>query len=691
MTPTKALALLGLAAVSCSDGDLLPPIQNRVTLAPFAGCTELEQFIEDTAVQEMRAQIRAEKEGTWYWRGGFASEGDVQPTAASAGENSPAPPSHYTTTNTQVSGVDEADFMKNDGTRIFVLSGQKLYAAKSWPAQDLALASSLPIEGYPHEMFLDDKGRLVIFSQVWTSWYDPKARVPACIDSLDCSWSYSNTSKVTVIDAKNEAALQVIDEIYLPGNYSSARRIGASVRMVLSDSFHWPSTLRFYPDYDPNQPNRYQDKGRLNQALDTLADENEKLLRARTLAEWLPRAKHRVGGNLVDLPYRCGDFYSSNAPERLGLVTVATLNLDKPGTAPARTSVLGEAGQIYASSSSLYVASPHWWWWPAPGQSNFTYLHKFDLTDPDRAPYIASGGVAGTLLNQFSLDEHQGFLRIATTIDRRVVDWGHPESRWGRTETTNRVYVLGEQSGALHIVGQTPEIAPGERLYSSRFLGAHGFLVTFRQVDPFFTLDLSDPTHPHLVGELKIPGFSTYLHPLDDNHLLTMGTYLPEPVNGHTDWSQRRMKINVFDVSDFTAPKVMFEQLVGTSAGWTEAAWQHKAFNWFPERKLLAIPFSDYAPNPQGNYWTSFVSDLRLFSIDLQTGITPRGSLSMRDLYISHGRETWNGYYSPWIRRSVMASDQAGHEFVYAISDAGIRAAAVESLQSPLQTVLFSK
>ncbi len=687
------LSLVG-SLVACDGGDGTPAaIQNRLTLETFADCSSLEQYIEDEAVRDMKQQLDCQKDGGWC--GGGLRGGVLEAADASAGAPSAAKsgPSAYTKTNTQVAGVDEADFMKNDGTRIFVISGQKLRALSSWPANALSLKSSLQLEGYPTQMFLDEKNRVVVFSSVYSK-YDGfiegssggvGAADIACAPGFGlCGSYYGNTTKVTVIDVADIANMKVTGEYYLPGSYANSRRIDSSVRIVLSDYFRWPSTVKFWPDTN-NDPNLYSDKRRWNAALDALKAENERIIRAQTLSQWLPPVRRKLaGGSTVEVPYSCGDFYKSNASVHLGLATVATLNLDTPDAAPARSSIVGEVGEIYASQKSLYIASSHWWWWPMPGQTDWTYLHKFDITDKNRAVYVASGGVEGHIVDQFSMDESNSYFRVATTLNRRVADLANPSNRWGRIETSNRISVLGENAGALNLVGQTEELAKGERIYSSRFVGDRGFVVTFRQVDPLFTFDLSNPSQPRKVGELKVPGFSTYIHPLDANHLLTMGVYVPETGTG-----PRNLQLQIFDVTDFANPKQTFTQLIGSAYGWSEATYEHKAFNYFPERKLLAIPFSDYVP-VASDPWGRFVSEIRVFGVDAATGFTQRGAVSMKDVYTVAGTPEFYYYYSPWVRRSVMASD-AGQDYVYAVSDAGVRSVNLAAPSTPLATVVFPR
>jgi hypothetical protein len=284
------------------------------------------------------------------------------------------------------------------------------------------------------------------------------------------------------------------------------------------------------------------------------------------------------------------------------------------------------------------------------------------------------------------MDEHEGFLRIATTYTKPAAD---PEEPW-RQETANRVSVIGEAaSGQLELVGQTEELAVGERIQSARFVGDKGFVVTFVQIDPLFTIDLSQPSAPKVIGELKVPGFSTYIHPLDEDNLLTIGIHVPEP-GSPEPVGMRHLKLTIFDVSDFADPREKFTELVGSSQAWSEATSEHKAFNYFADKKLLAIPFSDYAQtwSSEGEYWSSFVSELRVFDIDAAQGIALRGSVSFGEIYREGGVYDWAWYYTPWVRRSVMASDDAD-TYIYAISDAGIRVAEADALDAPLATVRF--
>jgi len=676
--------LLGAVVVAgCSNG--IPPnqaIQDRVALESFDSCGKLEQYIEDSAVLDMRAQIEMEKQGWYFWglRGGVVLD-------AAGAPSTPSGPSAYTTTNTQVAGVDEADFVKNDGTRIFVLSGDTLYLNQSWPADQLHGTGKLQLEGWPREMYLDGN-TVLVFSTIWYPYpFADQAVASMVCAPMWCGYYYGNTTKVTVVDVSDMSAPRVTGEFFQPGSYTSSRRMGDSVRMVMADSFRYPPGVKLWPDYDPAFS---QDHDLWVRALDALEGQNERAIRDATIDQWLPHSFYRdAGGVTHDLGYSCSEFHKTNAPTKLGITTVGTINLGAAaiaanGGAPPlrRTSVIAEPGEIYASQGALYVASGHWWWWPEPGQQDYTYIHKFDLTDPGDARYVASGGVEGHIVDQYAMDENaDGFFRVATTIATRRADPNNPQNLWGVMDTTNRVSVLGERSGTLEVVGRSAEIGAGEAIRSARFIGNKGFVVTARQTDPFFTFDLSDPANPTQVGELQVPGFSSYLHPIDDNTILALGVYT-DP-NGQ-NWQERSIRLSLYDISDFAHPREASTQLVGTAYGWSQALWDPHAFNYFGAKKLLAIPFWDYTGNGSGNYWDWYTSDLRVFGVDPAAGFTVKGSLDMGDVYMSSSYNQWTWYWRPWVSRSVMADD-----FVYAISDAGIRVANVNSLSVPLATALF--
>ena len=664
----RTLFIAAVAAAACSKASPPPPdVQRHVALQRAANCASLQQTVQDAAVRQMRSIMDVYKQqsyGVPMMLGG--AEGDATPQAAAAA------PSSYSTTNVQVAGVDEADFVKNDGTRIFVLSGQKLYAAQSWPPENLAIMGRLTLEGWPSEMFLDGD-RLVVFSSIWTQPTGVPAPMTAGAGLMPYFYGSADT-KITVVDVSDLQNPTVTSELYLPGSQSGARRIGDSVRVVLSDGVRWPDGMRWWPDWDPALMQNHE---LWVAALDRIEDANESIIRATPLQKWFPDGQRKTdGGGVVDVQYQCSDFYVSNAPERLGLVTVATLDLAHPDTV-SRASIVGEAGLVYATAQHLYVSSEHWWWWPWAGQRDYTYIHEFDISDPASAGYVGSTGVEGHIGDQFAMDESEGYLRVATSTSTPSAD---PMAVHG-VAVSSRLTVF---DASLNKVGELAPIEDNERLMATRFVGNTGYAVTFRNIDPLVTIDLSDPAHPKKIAELTIPGFSTYLQPIDDTHLLAIGEDMSVDAHGVPDWQHQSMQLSLFDVSDLSNPVRTANFTVGTAWASSEAMGDHHAFNWFGG--LLAIPFSDWTAGS----WDGFVSDVRVFAVDPASGITPKGALGMGDIYITVNYDNWTWYWRPWVRRSVLANDGAGHTYVYAVSDAGIRVARLDQLATPVATALFS-
>jgi len=347
------------------------------------------------------------------------------------------------------------------------------------------------------------------------------------------------------------------------------------------------------------------------------------------------------------------------------VLAVIHLDLDRPATAPlGATGLLAERYTVYASRRSLYIAQPSWWWtwWATASSQMTTAIHRFDLstatTGNGPVRYAATGEVEGWLLNQFSMSEYNGYLRVATT----EIDWW-----WGAVDTTdtepaNLITVLHDDaSGVLRQVGRLDGIAPREQIYAVRFIGDTGYLVTFRQVDPLFTLDLSDPTAPRILGELEVTGFSSYLHPVEGDRLLAVGMEADE--NGRVIG----LAISVFDVSDLSRPSLLHRHLLEGDDqrwSWSEALADHHAFTF--HRGVLSIPV--YLV---GSSQTPF-HGLFVLSVDPESGIEELGTVDHSDL-----PPPPNDPYGGWVqvRRSVYIDDA-----IYSLSNRGVK---VNSLFDP--------
>jgi beta propeller domain-containing protein len=229
------------------------------------------------------------------------------------------------------------------------------------------------------------------------------------------------------------------------------------------------------------------------------------------------------------------------------------------------------------------------------------------------------------------------------------------------------VYALRTEGGRLRVVGSLTGLAPGERIFSARFEGPRGYVVTFRQIDPLFTLDLSDPARPRAVGELKIPGFSTYLHPLDADHLLAIGREVVDRPQGPV---VAGLALQVFDVSDLADPRLVHKHVLGAAGSSSDALYDHKAFNYFAARATLGIPYSDWSGPGR-----AFRSSLELFRVTTAGGIAPLGSVDHSDL-VAPGALSGYGW-TPYVRRSVMIDD-----FVYSISSGGLKVSAAGDFRS---------
>jgi hypothetical protein len=329
--PAVATVLLSavLAGCSSSSGNNALPTPQGIDRSPLltqvTSCGQLETAIEDALVLEMRSSLEQIRKSDY-----FIGEGGL-PVGAPVGMNGPVAgpsgsggggPTSVSTTNTQVTGVDEADFVQNDGTRIAVLAGGMLHLLRSWPAQDMAEAASLKIDGWPREMFLAGD-QVVVFSNV----YVPRAiegAHPICAPvavaggatavGAFCGYWASDVTQITTVDVSDLAHPKVTAAILLPATYLSARRIDDRVRVVMSDTLPFPDGVRSWPDLPPGAST--DDR---NKAFDALEKANEALIRSRTLDDWLRKGEVRIpGGATTPIAYSCSDFALSSAPTRPG-------------------------------------------------------------------------------------------------------------------------------------------------------------------------------------------------------------------------------------------------------------------------------------------------------------------------------------------------------------------------------------
>jgi hypothetical protein len=305
-----------------------------------------------------------------------------------------------------------------------------------------------------------------------------------------------------------------------------------------------------------------------------------------------------------------------------------------------------------------------------------TTVHKFGLSsDTIDTTYRGSGAAKGRILNQFSMDELDRNLRIATTM-------GHvPDPNVHST-----LSVLAEEAGELKVVGIVDNIAPTEDIRSVRFNGEVGFIVTFKKTDPLFVIDLSDPENPVIKGKLKIPGYATYMHLMDKTHLLTIGYDADE--QGSFAWFQG-IQLRILDVSDLEEPSVVHEETIGTRGSTSEAATNHLAFNYFPERDLLALPMTICEGSSGGGSYGDMMtfSGLLVYRLTLEEGFTQLGGVPHK---APETEETYYNACSNWwtdsnsiVQRSIFMSSDT-EDFVYSIAYDLINVSDLEDLENPL-------
>ncbi len=694
-----ALSCLLAAGASCADDAGITQPEERpfeARLARASSCEDVlaalradaEAKVRDQAWQ-MMTYYDAYASGDYpYYGGGGGAGGVVDTPATPSGEGAGDGPSHFTDTNTQVQGVDEPDFVKTDGERIYLLHGDELLVFRSWPAEETAQIATIDVEGSPTSMFLvDDK--VVVFSNV--SFVAPDTGsgggvgggvavgtpAPPAIAVADVAWGegypyfYRSFTKITVLDVASADAPVTLSERYVEGWLRDARRHDAIVRAVF-DAPTWE------PQWDGMQPSYWDETGRLvsrdayEDAVQAWRDERLAAIAARALSGFLPDEFVRQGDEIVAVPPSCDGYFAPAAGQAAyGMAEVLTLDLGDLDTSGS-VYVLGGPSVIYANHDVLLVTQNDWRWDALSFASEQrTVVHEFGLEGAS-TEYVGSGVVRGGITNQFALDEAAGVIRVAVTEERYAEE---PTGIWVPPTLRNRVVTLTAKDGELAELGTTPDMAEGERIFAVRYVGDRAYVVTFRQIDPLFVVDLSDAAHPAVLGEVEIPGFSTYMHPLSEDHLLTIGRYV-DPDTGIDGGLAHQL----FDVSDPSAPAQVQSHVI---AGYSSAQWDHKAFVFDPVSSLLAVPVDEYG--------ASFESTLRLFHVAVDEGFTEAGTIDHSGLFGDCVTYQANTYEYACAYPSSMRRGLFNDDYVYAISYGGLTTHALADVGTPGASVALAQ
>ena len=431
-------------------------------------------------------------------------------------------------TNIQEAGVDEPDIVKSDGTNVFALTEGRLTAVDARSPTPRRL-SSVTIRGSGAEM-LEQGRRILVIS------------------------ASGDGTLLTEVDIANPAKMRVLRELSVDGTHVSSRLHGHTVRIVVTST---PRAIELpAPRPVADGPTVIADTAK------------RKPLRARR-AGWVPSSllrNRRSGHKRRRALVACDDVRRTPRFTGAGMLSVLTFDLSYGIHDHDSDAVMTDASTVYASQGSVYVATAGGW------ERGDTSIHRFDVNGDKRTDYRASGEVPGDLLNQFSLSEHKGMLRAATTSNAN--------------ESQSYVTVLATKGGRLEKAGQVGGLGRGERIYAVRFIGDRGYVVTFRQTDPLYTLDLADPARPRVTGELKILGYSAYLHPVGEHELVGVGQdATPEGIRLGT-------QVSLFDVSNAAEPRLLQRAGLGESTS-SDAEFDHHAFLWWAPKRLAVVPVSD--------------------------------------------------------------------------------------------------
>jgi uncharacterized secreted protein with C-terminal beta-propeller domain len=361
-------------------------------------------------------------------------------------------------------------------------------------------------------------------------------------------------------------------------------------------------------------------------------------------------------------------YYWADPAESYTLTSILSINVED-STVNQKVYLTDASHQMYVSKDYMYLAKYHYIVtldrWSGRQWTPNTVIHKIAIKD-GRISYVASGIVPGTILNQFSMDEHKGYFRIATTIGQ----W------WGGEDSKNNVYVLNED---METVGKLEGLAPGETIYSARFFGNRCYLVTYKKIDPFFVIDLRNPRDPKVLGELKIPGFSTYLYPYDENHVIGIGKNADD--QGSFAWFQG-MKMSLFDVTNVYRPKEVAKVDIGDRGTDSEALRDHKAFLFDRSKDLLIIPIQlrefDEGKDPgeiePWEYGEFVMQGAFVFSLTLEDGFDLQGTISHTGEIVE---DPYHWYYwgDSYVRRSLYIEEN-----IYTVSNKMVKINDMDSL-----------
>jgi uncharacterized secreted protein with C-terminal beta-propeller domain len=618
------------------------------------GEASLEKFTSCSALENAFKEAQ-EKAQSYYMIRGLQDFGLSVPMAAGVAEGAAKAAPDYSTTNIQVAGVDEADIVKTDGEYIYTLTSgayrygngnAKLIIAKAYPAEASEILSETSLESfYPQEMFVHGD-YVLIFGSTREEIPVYEAEVPPTPPGMPKPEImpypyYAQLTTIQVWDASDRENPELVRSVDFEGDYLSSRKIGPHVYFVINS----------YPKYHILESGSAED----------------------IIPLYRDAKKQDIGKNVsFSKTCRCMD-----------VQYFEPINPEDPEGEINKEVIVGSGQNIYASLENLYVAEMNYPFWLATREGGTpterTIVHKFSL-DEGEISYIGHMEAPGRVLNQFSMDEYDDHFRIATTLGRLTRTGG---------STSNNVYVFDED---LDMVGSIEDIAPGESIYSARFMGEKGYLVTFKKIDPFFVLDLSDHENPKILGKLKIPGYSDYLHPYDEDHIIGIGK---ETVEAEEEWGDfawyQGVKIAVFDVTDVSEPKELHKVIIGDRGTDSYALHDHKAFLFDRNKNLLVIPIllaeisGDKETLQRSTHGDYVFQGAYVYDLTLENGFDLKGRITHYDeddqTFLKSGYYYFDDEHS--VKRSLYIDD-----VLYTISGKKIKLNSLDDLEEIKELVL---
>ncbi len=671
MERTAILVLTTCFICSCADDEAPVLEETTAALQVLDDCDAAAEELKTAALQHMNEQLDANLRAVLNGTGRLCYDFEDARNGAAEQTGTAGSPGTVSGTNNQVVGVDEADFVKTteDG-RLYVVSHGKLRIIEAWPVAQARVLATLEIEGEPKKLFIHGS-RALVYSSLsdgpsvpqYEYYWEPRE----CTYGYHCDFTGDgHPTKLTVVDTSVPTAPVVVRETWLSGSLVSARRIEDTVFSVVTDNEPTFDGVAYWPESINPCGGDVSDLDAFV-AFEQLRARNTAIIQSTDVQAAFPQGQDSIHGTMTG---DCSGFYATTFSAGSAFTTVVSVDMsaDRPA---ALTSIISRPGAVYASPNALYMSVPYYgsfgYWGGGERPEQVSTVHKFALdTSRAEASYRASGVVKGRVLNQFGMDEYDGHLRIATT------------SGWTPDpEVHSTLTILGESGGNLVQLGVVDNIAPTEDIRSVRFSGDRGFIVTFKKTDPLFALNLTDPTQPRIEGELKIPGYSTYMHMMDADHLLTIGYDSND--QGSFAWFTGVM-LQIFDVSNMQAPTLTHKTIIGTRGSSSEALTNHLAFTYYPIHDALALPMTICEGGSGGGSYgdTMTFSGLMVFETTVDAGFSEMGRVAHpagEDVHCSN----WWTQANSQVKRSVFMDD-----YVFSISDTLIKGSKLDNLATDL-------